>query len=544
EVPTEAPTATPAEEPTPSLGDIWTRPADGMVMVYVPAGEFEMGSDDDEVDYALQLCNDYFGDCEREWFEDEQPVHIVALDGFWIDRTEVTNGQYRRCVEAGACDPPAESGSSTHDSYYGHSAYDDYPVIYVSWHQAAAYCAWAGARLPTEAEWEYAARGPQGRVFPWGDEFDGTRLNYCDANCEEDWADETVDDGYADTALVGSFPAGASWCDVQDLAGNVWEWVADWRDSDYYDRSPSQNPTGPSSGEYKVLRGGSWNSVPHHVRSANRLGHDPDCTINLVGFRCARGSEKEKSNAVTNRNAASVTPTGISTPTAAESSESVIPPQASLYFGYTYQQPDGNRLMHGQGAVPDVQPLDIPLDDQPQWLVAAPMRGGSVWVAVLVDGRVQAFHVIGKKVKPMTIVPPRLPSNMPPLLRVKDNLPSLVTNPSAEASSMTHPVVLPSSGDQLALIEASGDLVIWSENKVARIAVNALVDARLLVDESARLLLLTDATTRYGHGVLGDAVEATSITLVETVPTPRVARRIVLPPPRVVDCSYLDRYDG
>jgi len=376
EVPTEAPTATPTEAPTPSLGDIWTRPADGMVTVYVPAGEFEMGSDDDEVDYALQLCNDYFGDCEREWFEDEQPIHTVALDGFWIDQTEVTNGQYRRCVEAGACDPPAESGSSTHDSYYGHSAYDDYPVIYVSWHQAAAYCAWAGARLPTEAEWEYAARGPQGRVFPWGDAFDGTWLNYCDANCEEDWADETVDDGYADTALVGSFLAGASWCDAQDLAGNVWEWVADWHDSDYYDRLPSQNPTGPSSGEYKVLRGGSWNSVPHHVRSANRLGHDPDCTINLVGFRCARGSEKEKSN------------------------------------------------------------------------------------AVLVDGRVQAFHVIGKKVKPMTIVPPPLPSNMSPLLRVKDNLPSLVKNPSAEASSMTHLVVLPSSGDRLALIEASCDLII------------------------------------------------------------------------------------
>ena len=185
EAPTEALTATPAEEPTPSLGDTWTRPTDGMVMVYVPAGEFEMGSDDGEVDYALQLCNEYFGDCEREWFEDEQPVHTVALDGFWIDQTEVTNGQYRRCVKSGACDSPAESSSSTHDSYYGNSAYDDYPVIYVSWHQAAAHCVWAGARLPTEAEWEYAARGPQGRVFPWGNEFDGMRLNYCDANCEE-----------------------------------------------------------------------------------------------------------------------------------------------------------------------------------------------------------------------------------------------------------------------------------------------------------------------------------------------------------------------
>ena len=257
---TEVLTATPAEEATLSLGDTWTRPADGMVMVYVPAGEFEMGS--------------IGGD------DDEQPVHTVALDGFWIDRTEVTKAQYEQCVAAGACTP-----------CYGDSAYDDYPAIYVTWYQAETYCGWAGGRLPTEAEWEYAARGPEARVFPWGDEFDGTRLNFCDANCERDWADETVDDGYAETAPVGSYPAGASWCGAQDMAGNVWEWVADSYASDYYGRSPSQNPTGPSSWEYRGLRGGSWGFDPYYVRGANRDCFVPSNTYGHIGLRCAMSSE-------------------------------------------------------------------------------------------------------------------------------------------------------------------------------------------------------------------------------------------------------------
>ena len=280
---------TPAPPTAPSLGDTWTRPTDGMVMVYVPAGEFEMGSDDDDVDHALQLCNEYYDDCEREWFEDEQPAHTVALDSFWIDQTEVTNGQYERCVEAGACDPPQESGSWMRDSYYGNSSYDDYPVIYVSWLQADAYCEWAEARLPTEAEWEYAARGPEGQVFLWGDEFDGTRLNYCDANCGADHADKRVDDGYADTAPVGSYLGGASWCDAQDLAGNVWEWVADWKGD--YPSGRQVNPTGPSSGDYRVLRGGSWLFAADYARSAYRFGFFPGGAYGDIGFRCARGSE-------------------------------------------------------------------------------------------------------------------------------------------------------------------------------------------------------------------------------------------------------------
>jgi formylglycine-generating enzyme required for sulfatase activity len=240
-----------------------------MVMVYVPGGEFEMGSDDDGVDYALQLCDEYRDDCEREWFENEQPVHTVTLNDFWIDQ-------------------PSSNSSYTHASYYGNSAYDDYPVIYVSWHQANAYCEWAGARLPTEAEWEYAVRGPEERRFPWGNEFDGTRLNYCDANCGLKWADETIDDDYPETAPVEGFLRGASWCNALNMAGNVWEWVAGWYGN--YSSGRQVGPTSPSSGEYRGLRGGSWYDGPYYVRGANRWGA-PDGTDNDRGFRCARGSE-------------------------------------------------------------------------------------------------------------------------------------------------------------------------------------------------------------------------------------------------------------
>ncbi|NIM95965.1 MAG: SUMF1/EgtB/PvdO family nonheme iron enzyme [Anaerolineales bacterium] len=126
-------------ESTPTLGDTWTRPTDGMVMVFVPAGEFQMGSDDSEVDSALEMCNAYYeGECRREWFAVEGPVHTVALDEFWIDQREVTNVQYRGCVEAGACEPPANSSSDTRQRYYGDAAYDDFRVIKVNWEQVDA----------------------------------------------------------------------------------------------------------------------------------------------------------------------------------------------------------------------------------------------------------------------------------------------------------------------------------------------------------------------------------------------------------------------
>ncbi len=275
------PTATtpPPVTATPALGDTWTRPADGMTMVHAPAGEFQMGSDDAEVDLALEMCNTYYGDCEREWFEVEQPVHPVTLNGFWIDRTEVTIAQYRKCVESGGCEPLM--GVDLSDR-----AMDDHPAFYVTWTQADAYCEWAGARLPTEAEWEYASRGPEGRRYPWGDEFDGTRLNSCDASCPNPWADGAFDDGHSDIAPVGSYPDGASWCGALDMAGNVMEWMAD-RYGDY-PSGRQLNPTGPPTGRLYVLRGDAADGTRSVARSTARHGERPDRLYKYFGFRCVR----------------------------------------------------------------------------------------------------------------------------------------------------------------------------------------------------------------------------------------------------------------
>jgi eukaryotic-like serine/threonine-protein kinase len=210
----------------------------------------------------------------------------VTLDGYWIDQTEVTNAQYKRCVAAGSCRARRadETSSFTYSSYYGDSTYADYPVIRVDWNQAQAYCEWAGGRLPTEAEWEKAARGTDGRMYPWGDgPLTGARANFFDAYCDS-WADCSQDDRYADTAPVGSYPDGASPYGALDMAGNVWEWVADWYDAEYYNRSPGENPTGPSSG-YHLVRGGSWMSGSADLRAAYRYLYNADYES---GFRCVR----------------------------------------------------------------------------------------------------------------------------------------------------------------------------------------------------------------------------------------------------------------
>jgi formylglycine-generating enzyme required for sulfatase activity len=268
------------------------RSIDGAVMVYVPAGEFRMGSTDNEVDRMVALCEsgaEYAlteTGCERWRFDNEQPAHSITMDGFWIDQNEVTNGQYRQCVEAGACEIPENLLGQI---VYEDSSREDLPVGHMLWSEAATYCEWAGARLPTEAEWEYAARGPEGLMFPWGNEFEVGRLNYCDANCTaeltKDW---DFDDGYAVESPVGSYPDGASWCGALDLAGNVAEWVADWYDSEYYEHSPSSNPTGPSSGELRVTRGGSYYNAPSAVTAIRR---HPSRLDSVAGFRCAQDSE-------------------------------------------------------------------------------------------------------------------------------------------------------------------------------------------------------------------------------------------------------------
>jgi formylglycine-generating enzyme required for sulfatase activity len=246
-----------------------------------------MGSDDGEVDYALRLCNEYYGDCQREWFEDEQPQHTAYLDAFWIDKTEVTNAKYQRCVEAGVCQVPTtcDWGEPT----YGDVSKAEHPVVCVRWHDAKAYCEWAGARLPTEAEWEKAARGTGGQIHPWGNDFDGSKLNSCDVNCPHEWRDVSANDGYIYTAPVGSYPGGASPYGALDMAGNAWEWVADGYDPGYYNQSPTRNPPGPDSGEKRVLRGGSWYIAG--VRITDRHWFLPWHGNPDVGFRCARDSE-------------------------------------------------------------------------------------------------------------------------------------------------------------------------------------------------------------------------------------------------------------
>ena len=251
---------------------------DGRVMVYVPAGEFVMGSDREMVLYAEALCKYFRGTqaaavCKFTAFADEQPAHTVRLDGFWIDKTEVTNAQYNRCVKEGGCLPPLINTSFTRTSHFDNPDFADYPAVNVDWTMAGAYCAWAGARLPTEVEWEYGARGPDSFLYPWGNSFDQSKLNYCDVHCDG-FADNSFDDGYPDTSPVGTFPEGASWIGALDMAGNMREWI-----SDTYGAYPSaavQNPTGSASGDLKIPRGGSWYDTPDDVqcqpgRGAGRL---------------------------------------------------------------------------------------------------------------------------------------------------------------------------------------------------------------------------------------------------------------------------------
>jgi formylglycine-generating enzyme required for sulfatase activity len=256
--------------------DSRTRPSDGMVTVLVPAGQFLMGSSPADIEALLGECPQ----CESQWFSDESPQHTVHLDAFWIDRTEVTNAQYRLCVEAGACAPP----SCWNDADLNGA---DQPVVCVTWVDAQNYCTWAGARLPTEAEWEKACRGTEGQLYPWGDRFDGSRLNYCDQRCGSSSKDPSYDDGFAYTAPVASYRFGASPSKALDMAGNVVEWVADWYGEEYYAQQISDNPTGPDTGESRVLRGGAWKHERWWVRCAARHWAEPTYQNAAVGFRCA-----------------------------------------------------------------------------------------------------------------------------------------------------------------------------------------------------------------------------------------------------------------
>lgn len=235
---------------------------DGSVMVRVPGGTFKMGAASGEAA--------------------EGPVHTVSLPAFWIDRTEVTNNQYKRFIDATGRPVPYVNEPWAAQLNWDRAGrtyprgHEDMPVVLVSWDDAAAYARWAGKRLPTEAEWEYAARGPNGTVYPWGNDWDPARCN----SLGSDPFDETP-------APVGSFPHGASWCGALDMAGNVWEWVADWFAPDYYAASPASSPAGPSTGRYRSMRGGSWGSPSELCRSFARGFRPPYARSDAAGFRCA-----------------------------------------------------------------------------------------------------------------------------------------------------------------------------------------------------------------------------------------------------------------
>jgi serine/threonine-protein kinase len=242
----------------------------GISMRFVPKGEFTMGSNDGA--------------------DEEKPAHTVNLDGFYMDKYEVTNASYKACVEAGGCEPPKADYSQTRSSYYGDSKFDNYPVIHVNWYQAKMYCQWRSARLPTEAEWEKAARGTDGRMYPWGNEFNGNIVNFCDARCSLDWANKGFNDGYEDTAPVGSYEGGVSPYGIYDMAGNVSEWVNSQFQIYPYRADDGRESAELTMGNARVLRGGAHEHQPGFLRSSFRSAGDPSGVGISLGFRCAKNA--------------------------------------------------------------------------------------------------------------------------------------------------------------------------------------------------------------------------------------------------------------
>jgi formylglycine-generating enzyme required for sulfatase activity len=240
-------------------------------MIWIPSGPFTMGVDEKDVQgRSVDLG------LTKPWFEDETPSHTVNLPGFYLDRTEVTNQDFAAFVRARRAQPPASWKGGSYPS-----GQDRYPVIDVTWYQAAAYCLWTGKRLPAEAEWEKAARGPNGLIYPWGNEFDPRKANL-------------LSDG---PRPVGSYPQGESPYRVEDLVGNVWEWTADW-----YQPYPGNTVPSDNYGErFKVIRGKSWTRgfghqradeaqeiTGHEARASYRLYYDPNFSFEDLGFRCAK----------------------------------------------------------------------------------------------------------------------------------------------------------------------------------------------------------------------------------------------------------------
>lgn len=241
-----------------SLKQLVLNEKDGSPLVLIPAGEFLMGSE--------------------SGYPAERPVHRVSMDAFYLGVHPVTNEQYARFVaETNWRVPYLDDRRMQRENWHPETRTypperGQHPVVLVSWRDAHAYCTWAGGRLPTEAEWEKAARGGlAGKLYPWGDVIDPTLANY---------------DNQGGTTPVCSYPANGY--ELYDMVGNVWEWTADWYDPHYYAHSPLANPQGPETGATKVLRGGAWLLFAEFCRVAYRFRNNPDFRFNLIGFRLAR----------------------------------------------------------------------------------------------------------------------------------------------------------------------------------------------------------------------------------------------------------------
>ncbi len=252
----------------------------GIEQVWVPAGCFQMGSSREQIQAILQESPPAW---MRNAFPNEQPQHEVCItQGFWIDQTEVTNVAYQAFIDAGGYTTQefwSEKGwewlsgkdVSSLPAACETALQEDHPRVCVTWYEAEAYAAWRGGSLPTEAQWEYAARGPESLIYPWGNEWDATKANVVDST---------------DLTPVSAYPEGASWVGALDMAGNAMEWVQDWLDGDYYDDSPKDDPPGPETGRQKVEKGGWWGSNPFVARSAYRHFEDPPTyQDHHIGFR-------------------------------------------------------------------------------------------------------------------------------------------------------------------------------------------------------------------------------------------------------------------
>ncbi len=244
-------------------GELTAAKGDLAGMVLVPAGEFTMG-DNRRYNWTFMLAYNIF----------DGPEHIVYLDAYYIDKYEVTNEQYKRFVDETGYRKP----SCWNDSRF---SLPNQPIVGVNWEDAVAYAKWAGKRLPTEAEWEKAARGTDKRSWPWGNKFDKTKCNV--------WG--SGEDGLRATKPVGTYENGKSPYGCYDMAGNVWEWCTDWYDQNYYYRSSAKNPTGPASGQQRIIRGGSFLYFGHYARCAARYRVPWYAQSPQIGFRCVKSAE-------------------------------------------------------------------------------------------------------------------------------------------------------------------------------------------------------------------------------------------------------------